>query len=343
MQDLNDKITGGTLTADEWNEIPSEIQNVIEALGITLSGADLGQLNKAIAGYASHGDYYTESGVADAYVLAPTVSKTVPPSYTAGFRVRFIAGNVNTGSSTINVGGLGVKSIKDLSGNDPDAGAINGSMILVYDGTNFVTSGPGISNISNLIFTSGGSYTKPAGLRFVEVISVGAGGAGGGANTVNDSFGGGGGGGGLASSIINASDLAVSETVIVGAGGVGSTGDGTDGGDSSFGSLVIAEGGTGGDGDSAGVGGVGGAGGSGTVGDIQRAGSFGSHSAVAGLLSGGGGSSAIGGAAGGTRNADTSGIPGSEYGGGGGGGARRSSNNIGGGGGDGVIIIKEFF
>ena len=49
MQDLNDKVTGGTLTAAEWNEVPSELQNVIEGLGITLSGADLNQLGKAIS------------------------------------------------------------------------------------------------------------------------------------------------------------------------------------------------------------------------------------------------------------------------------------------------------
>lgn len=47
MQDLNDKVTGNKLTADEWNEVPSEIQNLIEASGQTLSSGDLTQLRKA--------------------------------------------------------------------------------------------------------------------------------------------------------------------------------------------------------------------------------------------------------------------------------------------------------
>ena len=55
MQDLNDKVTGGFLPAVEWNEVPSEIQNVIEDANITLSPLDLFQLSKAISVYASEG------------------------------------------------------------------------------------------------------------------------------------------------------------------------------------------------------------------------------------------------------------------------------------------------
>ena len=49
MEDLNDKVLGGNLPAIEWNQVPSEIQNVIENLGISLSNGDLNQLGKAIA------------------------------------------------------------------------------------------------------------------------------------------------------------------------------------------------------------------------------------------------------------------------------------------------------
>lgn len=111
MQDLNDKITGSTLTAAEWNEIPSEIQNVIEDLGITLSGGDLNQLGKAIAGYVANGTFYTDSGAADAYVLTVIGSKQRPTAYTNGLEAEFIIGNTNTGSSTINVAGLGAVDI----------------------------------------------------------------------------------------------------------------------------------------------------------------------------------------------------------------------------------------
>lgn len=115
MQDLNDKVTGNTLTASEWNEVPSEIQNVIESLEITLSDADLNQLGKAIAGYVANGAFYTDSGAANAYVLSPIGSKQSPPAYTEDFTAIFIATNTNTGASTVNVGGLGVKNISDTS------------------------------------------------------------------------------------------------------------------------------------------------------------------------------------------------------------------------------------
>lgn len=113
MQDLNDKITGNTLTAAEWNEVPSEIQNVIEGLGITLSGADLNQLGKAIAGYVANGNFYTDSGAADAYVLTKIGLKQTLPAYADGMIVEFLAGNTSTGASTVNVAGLGVKNIVD--------------------------------------------------------------------------------------------------------------------------------------------------------------------------------------------------------------------------------------
>lgn len=122
MQDLNDKVTGNTLTAAEWNEIPSEIQNAIESLGITLSGADLSQLVKAIAGYASHGDFYADSGAANAYVLSATGAKIAPPDYADGFRARFKVGNTNTAASTVNINSIGVKGLADIAGGALTAG-----------------------------------------------------------------------------------------------------------------------------------------------------------------------------------------------------------------------------
>ena len=140
MQDLNDKVTGGTLTANEWNEVPGEIQNVIEALGITLSNSDLNQLGKAISGYVANGNFYTDSGIADAYVLAVVGSKQTPAEYTVGFEIRFIAGNTNTGASTINVASLGVKNIKLKTGSDVPAGSIeSGDLVRAFfDGADFI-------------------------------------------------------------------------------------------------------------------------------------------------------------------------------------------------------------
>lgn len=120
MRDLNDKSTGGSLTADEWNDLPSEVQNIIEDLGQALSGGDLDQLGKAIAGMVGAADFYSETGAADAYVATKIGAKQGPAALDAvhdGLTVRFRPGNANTGASTLNVNGLGVKDIvrEDLS------------------------------------------------------------------------------------------------------------------------------------------------------------------------------------------------------------------------------------
>lgn len=125
MQDLNDKIAGGQLTAIEWNEVPSELQNVIEALGITLSSGDLDQLGKAIAGYTANGTFYTDSGVADAYVLSVIGSKQAPTEYTDGFEAEFVVDNTNSGASTVNVAGLGVV---DIAGTGSQGTLITGKL-----------------------------------------------------------------------------------------------------------------------------------------------------------------------------------------------------------------------
>lgn len=137
MQDLNDKITGGTLTAAEWNEVPSEIQNVIEALGITLSPGDLNQLGKGVAGYVANGNFYTDSGAANAYALTQIGSKQTLTGYTNGAAFEFIAGNDNTGgAATVNVAGLGVKNITLPNGSNPTAGQITGRTSLKFDAGN---------------------------------------------------------------------------------------------------------------------------------------------------------------------------------------------------------------
>ena len=53
----------------------------------------------------------SDSGSADAYVIAPSPAIT---AYTEGQRFGFTATNASTGASTINVSGLGVKSIKTI-------------------------------------------------------------------------------------------------------------------------------------------------------------------------------------------------------------------------------------
>lgn len=129
MEDLNDKITGGNLTAAEWNQVPSELQNVIEQTGQVLTNADLNQVGKGIAQYAGNGAFYTDSGAANAYVLTAIGTKQAPTSYDNGMIIRFIPGNTNSTASTVNVATLGVKSIVNFNGDAMTGGELPASQI----------------------------------------------------------------------------------------------------------------------------------------------------------------------------------------------------------------------
>lgn len=111
MRDIATKVTGNNLTADEFNDIPTELENAITSAGITLSGADLTQLSKAIAHYVSNSSFYTDTGAADVYLGTVIGTNQSPPAYVNGMEVEFVVGNTNTGASTLNVNSLGVKNI----------------------------------------------------------------------------------------------------------------------------------------------------------------------------------------------------------------------------------------
>lgn len=141
MKNIPTQSTSVTLDPDDFNEIPTEIENSITDSGQTLDTSDLFQLSQAISAYAAGGAHYTDSGAADAYVLSPVGSKQSPEDYFVGMLVRFRPSANNTGASTINVNSLGLKNIKQSDGsNDPIALEINTSddIVLVYDGTSFI-------------------------------------------------------------------------------------------------------------------------------------------------------------------------------------------------------------
>lgn len=195
-------------------------------------------------------DYSADTGVADAYVVT---LDPIPTSYTAGMAFDFKPGNNNTGASTINVNGLGVKSIKkdinvDLSADDLVSGKI---YKLIYDGTNFQLSDVSTPVVSE-DFVSSGTWTKPTNAQKVLVQVWGAGGSGAAGDTIS---GGGGGGGEYREAWFNASDLSATETVTVGSGGAGVAAGvaagttGSNGNNTTFGSHITAYGGSGGNSD----------------------------------------------------------------------------------------------
>ena len=81
-------------------------------------------------------NYAADAGATDAYAitLAPA-----PTAYTEGMVISFKANTANTGACSVNVNGLGAKSLKRGVSTDPGDNFIKvGSIVTaVYDGTNF--------------------------------------------------------------------------------------------------------------------------------------------------------------------------------------------------------------
>lgn len=113
MDDLNDKITGNSLSAQEWNQPASEIQTAIQDSEQTLSGADLTQLSKAISSYSAASDFYACGGTANSYILTTIGNYKSPQVIREGMKFRFYP-NVNGVVSTAQItlpGGLGTKNV----------------------------------------------------------------------------------------------------------------------------------------------------------------------------------------------------------------------------------------
>lgn len=82
----------------------------------------------------------SDSGSANAYAVTCTPA---PAAYETGMRIKFKATNANTGASTVNVNGLGTKTIKRYGTTDLSSGDIQANQIITveYDGTNFLLVG----------------------------------------------------------------------------------------------------------------------------------------------------------------------------------------------------------
>ena len=132
MRDIPNKADniGDTLPAPDFNAFKNENQNIVTGTYQTLDpeggpDTDTDQLGKGIALYSSASDFYSDSGAANAYVLARSTTLQPVESYRDGLRASFIAGNTNTGASTVNISSIGVKNITL-----PDGTALSGGEIV---------------------------------------------------------------------------------------------------------------------------------------------------------------------------------------------------------------------
>lgn len=92
--------------------------------------------------YVTHTGWAVATGSANSYVatLTPALSK-----YQEGVSLRLKINIDNTGASTVNVNGLGVKAIKKANGADVTSGNLKAGSVytITYNGTNFILQGEG--------------------------------------------------------------------------------------------------------------------------------------------------------------------------------------------------------
>jgi hypothetical protein len=153
-----------------------------EGLGIEGTAVSAEYLNKSNnhhhTGIDGDGEgalpYALDSGAADAYVvdLAPALTELI-----LGMAIMFKAGHANTGASTLNVNGLGIKPIKKSVTLALEAGDIVvGQLIQVsYDGANFQILGSKLKHTHT-------SAEVPA-LPYIKVADIKASGTDGGTFT----------------------------------------------------------------------------------------------------------------------------------------------------------------
>jgi len=147
-------VTGTVISSTAFNALTADLATGLSTT-ITKNGQTTPTANLPMGGFKFIGmgdgtagtDSATVSQIQSAYGTFLTVSgtntitATVSPSltaYSAGQMFGFVAANTNTGATTINISGLGAKSIVTplgaLNANDIQSGYF---YIIYYDGTNF--------------------------------------------------------------------------------------------------------------------------------------------------------------------------------------------------------------
>lgn len=158
----NPVITGTTISSTWANNTLSDIASALTG-SIASDGQTVITANLGMSGYAHTGVgaatartmYSTAGQVQDStltYLTTITGTDTltaVAPvllsAYATGQVFHFLATGTNTGAVTININGIGAKSIKTQDGTDLAAGTLTSGLAvqIIYDGTNFQYSSRG--------------------------------------------------------------------------------------------------------------------------------------------------------------------------------------------------------
>jgi hypothetical protein len=125
---------------------------VVNADGTYPGGVSTETFDAHLADYVKHPAYAVASGSENNYSVTLNPS---PTAYVEGMAIAVKINVDNTGSSTININGLGAVPIKKPNGSDVAAGNLKAGSIytLRYNGTNFILQGEG-SGLSDTDTTS---------------------------------------------------------------------------------------------------------------------------------------------------------------------------------------------
>lgn len=253
---------GSIPPAKFFNDVQAEILNVIIGASLTPNAGDNTQLRQAILSMiptptgapsdASLVHWGADTGSQNALAVTPTPGFT---SLAAGFTIWTVPAFNNTGPATISLtpttGAAIVRNIRRRDGSVLQADdLVAGQMIaLVVDSTGVLRLHRDKTGLIGVqIFNSSASYTPTPGTKTMLAVATGGGGAGGSSNGVSGLCGTGGESGTSAIYF----GPALSQSVVIGAGGAPSLASaatmtqGGSGGQTSFGALAIAPGGQGG-------------------------------------------------------------------------------------------------
>jgi hypothetical protein len=135
--DVTTKTTGSFLSAAEFMQLVTELENSISSTGEVLSAISLVQIGETFAHYGGGGAVWMANSGTDDYLLDPPGSQYYPAAMFTGYTVRFRAFNANTGTVVprARVGSNGLVNIIREDGTAVAAGEIGTTRdtVLRYD------------------------------------------------------------------------------------------------------------------------------------------------------------------------------------------------------------------
>ncbi|RCX13273.1 hypothetical protein DFR58_11891 [Anaerobacterium chartisolvens] len=153
-------------------QVINENMNKIDAA--VAAKADKSQIQGMLADYVRQPGYAEATGSANAYLAS---LNPAPAEYASGMGIAVKINVINTGASTINVDGLGAKSILDSKGNAMTAGKLKSGSIysLKYNGINFILQGEGGGGTAGAGDVLGGkTFTNDVGDQTGTMVNRGS-------------------------------------------------------------------------------------------------------------------------------------------------------------------------